>query len=138
MWSHAPRLQQPTPDDYVVATGETHQLKDFVAKAILQLSDWTGVLMCDFKMVCDARHGNFLRAVLNPTKRKSVLGWSAQMRMPEIVGAMIAAYRKHCRNARVKILLVVTSAGDRPGSMHRYAELIEDALGDESAIQIAR
>lgn len=38
----------------------------------------------------------------------------------------------------MKILLVETSAGDRPGSMHRYANLIEDALGDESAIQIAR
>lgn len=86
-------LQQSTPDDYVVATGETHQLKEFVAQAFAAVGlDWSAHVRFQDGL---RRPTEIFESRLNPTKAQSVLGWSAQMRMPEIVGAMIAAYRKH-------------------------------------------
>ncbi|HET6424997.1 MAG TPA: glycosyltransferase family 1 protein [Planctomycetaceae bacterium] len=38
----------------------------------------------------------------------------------------------------MKVLLIETAAADRPGSMHRYAELIEQALIDEPACSVSR
>lgn len=38
----------------------------------------------------------------------------------------------------MKILLIETAAADRPGSMHRYADMIEQALADEPSFEVSR
>jgi glycosyltransferase involved in cell wall biosynthesis len=38
----------------------------------------------------------------------------------------------------VRILLIETAPADRPGSMHRYADMISEALANESTIQVSR
>ena len=86
-------LQQPSPDDYVVATGETHRLEDFVIQAFAAVGlDWRAHVKFHEGL---RRPTEIFESRLNPAKAHSVLGWSARMRMPQIVSVMIAAYRTY-------------------------------------------
>jgi GDPmannose 4,6-dehydratase len=82
-------LQQESPDDYLVATGETHRLEDFVATAFATLGlDWRQHVRYQESL---RRPTEIQESRLNPAKANTVLGWSATMRMPDVVRAMIDA-----------------------------------------------
>ena len=82
-------LQQDRPDDYVIATGETHPLEDFVEAAFsdvgLRARDHV-IVDASLKRPTDI-DGNYA----DPSKAATVLGWKASVHMGEVVRRMIEA-----------------------------------------------
>jgi len=79
-------LQQPSPDDYVIATGETRPLRDFVAQAFAAVGlDWQQHVEQDPALLrpTDLRCGR-----ADPGKAAAKLGWRAKRKMNEVVRAM--------------------------------------------------
>ena len=82
-------LQQDSPDDYVVATGETHEVREFCEVAFAHL----GLEYGDF-VVQDER---FMRPaevdllVGDPSKARSELGWELQTSFRDLVTMMVDA-----------------------------------------------
>jgi GDPmannose 4,6-dehydratase len=85
MWA---MLQQDEPDDYVLATGETHSIQEFLdlAFAAVGIEDWTPYVKQDARFMrpaeVDLLHGD-------PTKAKKVLGWEPEVSFPELVQMMV-------------------------------------------------
>jgi len=80
-------LQQPEPDDYVVATGQTNRLEDFVAVAFAGLGlDWREHVVSDPGL---ARPNELRMSRANPTKAHAQLGWKAEYAMPDVVRLMM-------------------------------------------------
>ncbi len=99
-WGYAPEyveamylmLQQPEPDDYVIATGETHRLEDFVATAFSSVGlDWQEWVNIDTSLY---RPTDIAVGRGNPGKAKAKLGWEATSKMPEVVRRMVEAKRQ--------------------------------------------
>jgi GDPmannose 4,6-dehydratase len=85
-------LQQDKPQDFVVATGETHSLKDFVATVFASVDlDWTAYVDADPAMFRPLENP---RSLLNPGKAERILGWRARYRMPDVARLMIDAERQ--------------------------------------------
>jgi GDPmannose 4,6-dehydratase len=82
-------LQHERPDDYVIATGETHSLEEFAASAFSEVGlDWHDHVEIDPTLLRPTDiSGNFAK----PAKAERVLGWKAQVKMAEAVRRMIAA-----------------------------------------------
>jgi GDPmannose 4,6-dehydratase len=79
-------LKQAEPDDYVIATGETRPLKDFVAEAFAAVGlEWQEHVESDPSLLrpTDLRSGR-----ANPAKAAAKLGWRAKWKMNEVVRAM--------------------------------------------------
>jgi GDPmannose 4,6-dehydratase len=82
-------LQQPKADDFVIATGTSHSLEEFVAAAFaavqLNWRDHTVISPTLFRPsdISEGR-GNAARAA-------ATLGWRAQKQMPDVVAAMVEA-----------------------------------------------
>jgi GDPmannose 4,6-dehydratase len=82
-------LQQPEPDDYVIATGESCALEAFVAEAFACVGlDWQNHVITDASLL---RPTDITISRGNPTKAREKLGWQAQSKMPDIVRMMIEA-----------------------------------------------
>lgn len=84
-------LQQPAADDYVIATGETTSLRDFVAAAFSAFDlDWTAhvAINPEFMRPTDIAVGR-----ANPTKAARQLNWQAQNHMQAVVQLMADAER---------------------------------------------
>jgi GDPmannose 4,6-dehydratase len=85
-------LQQEGPDDFVIATGETHSLDEFVATTFAEV----GLDARDHLDVDPALYrpsdieGNYA----NPGKAARALGWRASVGMVEVVKRMVAAERQ--------------------------------------------
>ena len=110
-------LQQELPQDYVIATGEQHSVRDFIemAAAMLDLRlHWQGIGV-EEKAVDD--HGRVVVAVDpayfrptevetllgDPGKAKRELGWVPRTSFPELVREMVEAdYRSAQRDALVR------------------------------------
>ncbi len=80
-------LQQDRPDDYVVATGESHSVREFVSLAI----EMAGLAWEDFVDV-DPRYFratevDFLKG--NPTRAMTKLGWKPLVTFTEWVRTMV-------------------------------------------------
>ena len=80
-------LQQEKADDYIVATGKTYSLEDFVniAFTILDL-EWKELVETDSGLL---RPTDIESIYANPEKAETQLGWKAQSSMPEVVKFMI-------------------------------------------------
>lgn len=95
-WGYAPdyvegmwmMLQQNNPDDFVLATGETHSIQDFLKTAfeIIGISDWSPFIVRDQKLIRPAEV-DFLRG--DPTKANHVLGWKPKTVFVDIVRKMV-------------------------------------------------
>lgn len=82
-------LQQDDPEDYVVATGETHTLEEFVAEAFNCVGlDWREHVVTDPTLL---RPSEIMVSCANPAKASQLLGWSAHYRMGDVVRTMVAA-----------------------------------------------
>ena len=80
-------LQQDTPDDYVVATGESHTVKEFVEAAFGEAGlDWKGHVELDPRYLrpteVEALHGD-------PAKARGVLGWKPKVGFGDLVRMMV-------------------------------------------------
>ena len=82
-------LQQDTPDDYVLATGETHTVEEFVAAAFAAVNlDWHDYVVIDPAFVRPAEVDLLLG---DASKAKRVLGWQPRTTFGELVALMVEA-----------------------------------------------
>ncbi|MBD2593313.1 GDP-mannose 4,6-dehydratase [Nostoc sp. MBR 210] len=85
-------LQQNEPDDYVIATGKTSKLEDFVAEAFACLGlDWQEYVTTDGSLL---RPTDIVIGRGNPVKAEEKLGWQAQYTMKDVVRMMIEDKQK--------------------------------------------
>ncbi len=110
-WGYAPEyvegmwriLQQDAPDDFVLATGETHSVREFVDAAAAALDmeiEWqgegineVGVNKKDGKTIVSVNPKYFRPTEVDmligdPAKAEKVLGWKAQTLFTELAGRM--------------------------------------------------
>lgn len=81
-------LQQETPDDFVIATGETSSLREFVSAAFGAVGlDWQDHVVGDPSLL---RPSDIMTVQANPNKARDVLGWQASFRMRDVVEMMVA------------------------------------------------
>jgi GDPmannose 4,6-dehydratase len=82
-------LQQPEPATYVIATGTSHTLEQFVGCAFAEVGlDWRDHVDVDQSLL---RPADITFASANPSLARERLGWSAQAQMPDVVRMMMAA-----------------------------------------------
>jgi GDPmannose 4,6-dehydratase len=80
-------LQQPEPDDYVIATGESHSVGDFLDEAARRLGmDWKRHVEIDPRYLRPAEV-DFLRG--DSSKARDKLGWKPTVSFSELVGMMV-------------------------------------------------
>jgi GDPmannose 4,6-dehydratase len=81
-------LQQDQPDDYVVATGETYQVKEFVRLAFeaAGLDDWERYVRQDKKFL---RPAEVDLLVGDASKAETKLGWKREVSFPDLVSRMV-------------------------------------------------
>lgn len=82
-------LQQDKPDDYVIATGETHSVKEFLAEAFSYVDlHWQDYVEFDAKYV---RPTEVDVLIGDASKAKRVLGWEPKMTFKQLVRLMVDA-----------------------------------------------
>ncbi len=83
-------LQQPVGDDYVVATGEAHSIRDFLdlAFAHVGITDWEPYVRQDKRFL---RPADVDCLVGDATKARTVLGWRPRVDFGELVALMVSA-----------------------------------------------
>ena len=95
-WGYAPdyveamwlMLQQETPDDYIIATGETRSIREFLTEAFkcIGIDDWSKYIKLDTKFLrpaeVDVLLGNYLKA-------KDSLGWEPTTSFEQLVSKMV-------------------------------------------------
>ncbi|NMR20869.1 GDP-mannose 4,6-dehydratase [Cellulomonas fimi] len=82
-------LQQDEADDYVVATGETHSIRELldVAFSHVGIDDWEGYVTQDARFM---RPAEVELLIGDPTKAREKLGWAPKVDFPELVRMMVA------------------------------------------------
>ncbi|MDX1934284.1 MAG: GDP-mannose 4,6-dehydratase [Capsulimonadales bacterium] len=82
-------LQQDTPDDYVVAMGETHTVRELVQIAFDRVGlDWEKHVVIDPAFI---RPAEVDLLIGDPTKAKTELGWEPKTSFAELVRMMVDA-----------------------------------------------
>ena len=80
-------LQQPAGDDYVIATGETHSVREFLDRAFgLVGLDWTDYVVEDERL---KRPAEVPHLQGDSSKAARVLGWKAKTSFEELVRIMV-------------------------------------------------
>lgn len=80
-------LQQDEPDDYVIATNETHTVKEFVEKAFEYVGlDWEKYVVIDERFF---RPSEVQLLMGDYRKGKLKLGWEPTVKFQELVGMMV-------------------------------------------------
>ena len=101
-WGYAPEyvkaiwqmLQQPQPDDFVIATGEAHSVKEFLAEAFSYagLSNWENYIEIDPRYF---RPTEAEVLIGDSTKAQKILGWEPRVKFKELVKIMVDADLKN-------------------------------------------
>jgi GDPmannose 4,6-dehydratase len=83
-------LQQPSGDDYVIATGETHSIRDFLdlAFAHVGIEDWARYVRQDPRFM---RPAEVDQLVGDASKARDVLGWKPRVSFGDLVAMMVDA-----------------------------------------------
>ena len=85
-------LQQDEADDFVIATGETHSLRDFVERVFEAFDlDWKDHVEIDEHLKRPAEIGANRG---DPSKAERKLGWKPRHFMPDVVRLMVEAERR--------------------------------------------
>jgi GDPmannose 4,6-dehydratase len=94
-------LQQDQPDDYVIATGERHSVREFldVAFGLLDL-DWTSYVQIDKRYL---RPADVAKLQGDATKARLKLGWEPKVGFEELVRMMIDADLALARQERALV-----------------------------------
>jgi len=81
-------VQAPAGDDYVVATGETHSIREFldIAFARVGIDDWSKLVYVDPRFF---RPAEVHLLIGDPTKTKTQLGWTPTVSFHELVTMMV-------------------------------------------------
>jgi len=82
-------LQQAEPKDYVIGTGETHTVQDFVQASFDHVGlDWRKHVVIDPKLV---RPAEVDLLISNPRRAREDLGWTPKVSFNELVRMMVNA-----------------------------------------------
>jgi GDPmannose 4,6-dehydratase len=82
-------LQQETPQDYVIGTGETHSVREFVELAFELLGlDWKEFVVIDPAL---SRPADVEQLFANPARARAELGWTPTVSFRELVKMMVEA-----------------------------------------------
>lgn len=82
-------LQQPEPDDYVIATNETHSIREFLELAFGHVGlDWQKYVEIDPRYY---RPAEVDLLIGDPSKAKQKLGWEPKTKFAELVKLMVDA-----------------------------------------------
>jgi len=85
-------MQHDKPDDFVVATGETHSVEEFLDIAFGYFNlDWHDYVVIDPKLIRPAEVDLLLG---DSTKIRNTLGWEPRVKFKELVNMMIEAELK--------------------------------------------
>lgn len=103
-WGYAPEyvramhlmLQQDKPEDYVVATGEAHSVREFLEEAFAHagLGDWRNFIEIDPRYFRPTEAECFVGDAAKAMKK---LGWKPRVRFKELVKIMVDADLKQVR-----------------------------------------
>ena len=94
-WGHAKdyvramhlMLQQPEPDDYVVASGESHSVREFCERAFAEVNlDYQKYVVIDERF---QRPAEVDQLVGDASKAREVLGWKPTYSFDELVKEMV-------------------------------------------------
>ncbi|HEY7871320.1 MAG TPA: GDP-mannose 4,6-dehydratase [Rudaea sp.] len=88
-------LQQEKSDDYVVATGETHSVRDFLDAAFgcVGIDDWGKYVKLDPRF---KRPAELFTLQGKADKARRLLGWRPKVQFEELVRMMVAADMQRC------------------------------------------
>jgi GDPmannose 4,6-dehydratase len=83
-------LQQPVGDDFVIATGETHSIRDLLDAAFrhVGVDDWARYVRQDKEFM---RPAEVDRLIGDASKAREVLGWKPRVSFPDLVALMVDA-----------------------------------------------
>jgi GDPmannose 4,6-dehydratase len=82
-------LQQEKPDDYVIATGETHTVRELVESAFQHAGlDWQNYVVTDHALI---RPAEVDLLIGDPGKANRVLGWRPEVTFQQLVQRMVKA-----------------------------------------------
>jgi GDPmannose 4,6-dehydratase len=82
-------LQQERPDDFVVATGETHSVREFLELAFSRVDlDWKDFVVTDERFMRPAEVDLLLG---DPSKAKKAFGWTPKVTFRQLVEMMVDA-----------------------------------------------
>lgn len=88
MWK---MLQQSLPEDFVIATGETNTLEDFVSEVFETVGlDWRDHVISDPTLL---RPSEIMVSRGNPAEAINKLGWRATRKMRDVIALIIASER---------------------------------------------
>src|ERR1035437_2923483 len=84
-------LQQEKPDDYVIATGENHSVREFVEEAfrVAGIDDWQKYVISDNAKYTRPAEVDYL--IGDASKANKVLGWKPKTSFKELVKMMVDA-----------------------------------------------
>ncbi len=87
----ASMLRADQPDDYVIATGKSHSLEEFVTMSFEAVGlDWRKHVQVDPSLF---RPSDILASCGNPEKARAKLGWQAKTMLADVIANMITAAR---------------------------------------------
>ncbi|CDM65083.1 GDP-mannose 4,6-dehydratase [Pyrinomonas methylaliphatogenes] len=93
-------MQQPEPDDYVIATGETHSVREFLEEAFSYAGlDWREYVEIDPKYF---RPSEVDLLVGDASKAREKLGWQPRTTFKELVRLMVDADMELLRGAQLR------------------------------------
>ncbi|MGO6793468.1 GDP-mannose 4,6-dehydratase [Rhizobium ruizarguesonis] len=81
-------LQQEIPDDYVIATGRSHSLEEFLDKTFRRLGlEWQEHVetSAEFRRPSDIAEGH-----ANPAKARAQLGWTSTLSLDDIIDRLVS------------------------------------------------
>jgi GDPmannose 4,6-dehydratase len=96
-WGYAPEyvnamwlmMQQKRPDDFVIATGETHSIQEFAQEAFAVVGlEWKDYLKSDERLF---RPLDVESLCGNPKKAERILGWKPKVTFKELISIMVKA-----------------------------------------------
>ncbi len=86
-------LNYPKPDDYIIATGQSHSLREWVACAFNYFNlDWQSHVVTDPSLL---RPSDISMSLADPGHAQRQLGWVARHQMKDVIHAMIQSYLNH-------------------------------------------
>ena len=90
-------LQHETPDDFVIGTGETHSVREFLETAFFSagISDWQSFVRQDPRFMRPAEVDILLA---DSSKARQILGWKPDVSFKELVEMMVKADIEHCKD----------------------------------------
>ena len=107
-------LQSEPPDDYVIATGEAHSLREFVAAAFAHAGlDWQEFVKVD----APSEHPAQAELLVgDPAKARRAFGWNARTKFKDMVAEMVDEDLRLLKHSTLSLLAPPGAAAPRSGA----------------------